>query len=240
MTLDQAGQLAIGLDAAMIVFTLAILQAGGLSRRTTLAMGVVGFGWLAALFVLFSNDAPFPDDISGPGFYAVVLGGVGLTGVLLLGPGGLRSTLVAIDQTWLLGPQGIRVFFGAMFLVWAGEGVLPRTFGLVDGLTHLSAGFLGLIAAWSLGRAPTSTMWAWLANVFGLVDILVVATSVAFILLADIGPHHPMMYAVFAPAPVWLWLHVISLYRLVRPRPGSGAEKPTASRPDPSSAPVLA
>ncbi|MBK9219772.1 MAG: hypothetical protein IPL70_16070 [Uliginosibacterium sp.] len=42
--------------------------------------------------------------------------------------------------------QGIRVFFGATFLMQASE-VLPQTFGILDGFTHIGAGL------------PTSLAW---------------------------------------------------------------------------------
>lgn len=213
MTLNQASWLMLGLDTAMIIYTLAIFVAGGMTRRTAAIIGTVSAAWLVVLRALLSNGQPFPEDISGTGFYAIILIGVVLFGGLMFGPPELRSTFANMDQTWLLAPQGIRVFFGATFLLWAGEDILPRTFGIIDGFTHVSAGLLGLAAALAASRTNGKTL-PWIANLFGLGDILVVATSIAYVLLADIGPHHPMMYAVFAPAPVWLWLHVVSIYRL--------------------------
>lgn len=222
MTINEASWLILGLDAVALVYTLTIFVAGGLPRRTAAIVGVVGTGWLAILRALFSNGQPFPEDIGGTAFYAIVLIGVAVFGGVLLGPRPLRNTLARIDQTWLLAPQGIRVFFGATFLLWAGEDLLPRGFGILDGFTHVTAGFLGLTAAWASARhSPAKTM-PWIANLFGLGDILIVATSIAYVLLTDIGPHHPMMYAVFGPAPIWLWLHVVSIYRLLIPRAAAG------------------
>lgn len=217
MTLNQAAWLALGLDVAMIIYTLALLVRGGMSRRTAGIVGGIGTVWLLVLRALFSNGQPFPEGISGLGFFIIVLVGVGLVGVALLGPTGMRTPLAAMDQTWLLAPQGIRVFFGATFLLWAIEDILPRRFGIIDGVTHMTAGFLGLGAAWTASQNKDAKSLAWIANIFGLGDILIVASSIAFVLLNDIGPHHPMMYAVFLPAPVWLWLHVVSIYRLLRP-----------------------
>lgn len=231
MTLDQAAWLVLGLDAAMLVFTLALFVAGGMDRQTAAAVGGVGIVWLGVLRALLSNDLPFPEDISGVAFFGVVLVGVGLVGVLLIGPSGLRRTLGQMEQTWLLAAQGIRVFFGATFLLWAGEEILPRTFGIIDGFTHVTAGFLGLLAAWAAGRRPDAKVLPWTANLFGLGDILVVATSIALVLLGDIGPHHPMMYAVFAPAPVWLWLHVVSISRSVSGRRAVEVARDHASEP---------
>lgn len=213
MTLNQASWLVLGLNAAMIIYTLTIFVAGGMTRRTATIIGTISAAWLVVLRALFSNGQPFSEDISGTGFYAIILIGVALFGGFMFAPHNLRDTLANMDQTWLLAPQGIRVFFGATFLLWAGEDILPRTFGIIDGFTHVSAGFLGLAAAWAAARTNAKTL-PWIANLFGLGDILVVATSIAYVLLTDIGPHHPMMYAVFAPAPVWLWLHVVSIYRL--------------------------
>lgn len=48
-----------------------------------------------------------------------------------------------------------------------------------------------------------------------MADILVVASTLALVLLPQIGAHHPMMYAVFLPAPLWLCAHLVSLWRLV-------------------------
>ncbi|MEO1064453.1 MAG: hypothetical protein AAFZ07_23785 [Actinomycetota bacterium] len=215
MTLEQAAWLILGLNAIALAFTLAAFVAGGVRRRAATIIGVSGVLWLFVLRALLSNGEPFPEDIGGTAFFAIVLLSVALVGALLLAPASMRRPLADMDQTWLLAPQGIRVFFGATFLLWAGEGLLPRTFGVIDGFTHVTAGFLGLIAAWAVARDRNATRMPWIANLFGLGDILVVATSIAYVLLGDIGPHHPMMYAVFAPAPVWLWLHVVSIGRLL-------------------------
>lgn len=199
----------------MIIYTIALFVAAGMNRRTATMLGGGGILWLIVLRALFSDGEPFPEDISGLGFFIIVLVAVGLFGAVLLGPRALRRPLTAMDQTWLLAPQGIRVIFGATFLLWAGQDILPRTFGIIDGFTHITAGLLGLAAAWACSKGKGATTLPWIANIFGLGDILIVASSIAFVLLGDIGPHHPMMYAVFGAAPVWLWLHVVSIYRLV-------------------------
>jgi hypothetical protein len=109
------------------------------------------------------------------------------------------------------------VFFGGTFLMHASLGVLPQSFGIIDGFTHIGAGFFGLIAAFSLAAGVNGARRAWFANLFGLAGILIVASSLALALLPQIGPHHPMMYAVFLPAPLWLWFHVVSIAKLVSP-----------------------
>ncbi len=144
-------------------------------------------------------------------FIAVAIVG----GVLLLIPP-VRRLRLALDQRQLLLLQGIRVFFGATFLMQASLGVLPQAFGILDGYTHIGVGFFGLIAAFSIAAGVQGTRRAWFANLFGLVDILVVASTLALVLLPQIGPHHAMMYAVFLPAPLWFWFHLVSIWKLIR------------------------
>lgn len=205
----------LALDALMIIYTLWVLS---LNRPLGKTWGIIAggmFGWLAVLYVGFSNQSVFPTDISSWAFYLVILAGVGAVGAFLFLVPPVRRFVMDLDQRQLMLLQGIRVFFGAGFLIQGGLGLLPGTFGLIDGLTHISAGFFGLVAAFSVAAATAARRRAWFANLFGLGDILVVATSLAFVLLAEIGPHHPMMYAVFLPAPLWLWAHVVSIVKLV-------------------------
>ena len=154
-------------------------------------------------------------DISGIAFLTIVFSAVGAVGALLLLVPSIRKQLLALDQQQLMLLQGIRVLFGANFLMMASLGNLPKTFGILDGWTHISAGFLGLIAAFALARGADGVRRAWFANIFGLADILVVASTLSLILLPTLTPHHSMMYAVFLPAPLWLWFHLISIWKLL-------------------------
>jgi hypothetical protein len=70
------------------------------------------------------------------------------------------------------------------------------------------------VAAFSVSKGLYGKSRVLFANIFGLADILIVASSIALVLLPDMGPHHTMMYAAFLPAPLWLWFHVISLWKL--------------------------
>lgn len=202
---------AVGLDIAMITFTAWHLLRAGLSRRLVLGAVGVAVAWLAVLGWGLSSAGPLPERVSGGLFFAVVLAFVGLVGAALAP---FREELLELSHRNLLVPQGIRVFFGANFLIWAVLGVLPQTFGIVDGLLHATAGFLGLLAANE--RLERATPLTWVANLFGLADILVVASTLAFVLLPELGARHPMMFAVFLPAPVWLWLHLVGLFKAVR------------------------
>ncbi|MEW8380685.1 MAG: hypothetical protein AB2704_02485, partial [Candidatus Thiodiazotropha taylori] len=179
-------------------------------------VGIPMLAWLGILHVALSNQILFPQDISGVMFLAIIFVAVGAVGVLLFLTTPIRTLLLDLDQRQLMLLQGVRVFFGATFLMQASTGVLPQTFGILDGYTHIGAGFFGLIAAFSVSAGVQGARRVWFANIFGLLDILVVASSLALILLPKIGPHHPMMYAVFLPAPLWLWFHLISIWKLLR------------------------
>ncbi|MCF6258520.1 MAG: hypothetical protein L3J98_17530 [Gammaproteobacteria bacterium] len=204
----------IGLDVMMIVYTLWVLSLNKPAGKQTFIIGGVMLAWLAVLHLGLSNKLLFPQEISGIAFLMIIFAAVGVVGAVLLFIAPVRRLMLGLEQRQLLLLQGIRVFFGATFLMFASTGVLPQAFGILDGYTHIGAGFFGLIAAFSVAAAVQGTRRAWFANLFGLVDILVVATTLALILLPQIGPHHSMMYAVFFPAPLWLWFHLISIWKL--------------------------
>jgi hypothetical protein len=206
----------IGLDILMIIYTLWVVSAFKPIGIAGIAIGAVMLAWLGALHFGLSHQSLFPKDIPGIAFLMVIFGGVGLVGALLLLIPPVRRLLLNLDQRQLLLLQGIRVFFGASFLMQASLGTLPQAFGIVDGFTHIGAGFFGLIAAFSVAAGIEGNRRAWFANIFGLGDILIVASSLALILLPEIGPHHSMMYAVFLPAPLWLWFHLVSIWKLIR------------------------
>ncbi|MBI5817110.1 MAG: hypothetical protein HZB09_01655 [Candidatus Yonathbacteria bacterium] len=206
----------VWLDVLMIIYTLWVFSL--IKPKDTKIMNILGFTmitWLILLYLGLSTRSIFPADISGIAFLGVIFLFVGIIGIALFFFRPIRSFLLELDQRQLLLLQGIRVFFGATFLMQASLGILPTGFGIVDGYTHIGAGFFGLIAAFSLAQGVNGTRRAWFANIFGLADILVVASSLALVLLKDIGPYHSMMYAVFFPAPLWLWLHIISIWKLV-------------------------
>ena len=203
----------IGLDVLMIFYTLWVLSLS-LSSKVIRTAGMAMLAWLAALHLALSNEMLFSKDIAGIAFLMAIFAGVALVGALLLLVPRVRVVLLSLHQQQLLLLQGIRVFFGAAFLMQATLGWLPPTFGIIDGLTHIGAGFFGLIAAFAVATGLDGRPRAWFANLFGLADILIVASTLALVLLPQIGPHHSMMYAVFFPAPLWLWFHLISIWKL--------------------------
>jgi len=96
----------------------------------------------------------------------------------------------------------------------ASVGSMPLVFGIADGWSHIVAGFLGLSAAFLIVKSGRAHRRVWFENIFGLVDILLVACTLSLFILHDITPHGVMMYAVFLPAPLWLWCHIVSIYKL--------------------------
>jgi hypothetical protein len=207
----------IGLDVLMIVYSLWVCFLGKPWGKFGFAIAAGMLVWLVMLHVGLSKQWLFPADISGAVFLAAIFAGVGLVGALLFFTAPVRRLVWGLSQQQLQLFQGIRVFFGAGFLMFAATGALPQTFGIIDGFTHISAGFFGLIAAFSIANGTDGRRRTWFANLFGLADILIVASSLALVLLAEVGPHHSMMYAVFLPAPLWLWFHVVSIIKLLQP-----------------------
>lgn len=203
------------LDGLMIAWTSWVLSRNPATRALRSTVVVALTAWLGVLYGIFAIAQPLPPSLTSVAFYAIVLSGVAVIGALLFGTAHVRRRVLALDQRQLMLFQGVRVYFGAAFLIQGGLGILPATFGVIDGLSHITAGVLGLLAAMAVSASAMSTRRIWLANVFGLTDILLVATTLAFVLLPQIGPHHPMMYAVFLPAPLWLWAHVVSIAKLL-------------------------
>lgn len=208
----------LGLDIMMVIYTLWIISLTKPEPGVRVGIGAAMLAWLALLHWGLSSKSIFPANISSVTFLMTVFAFVGAAGAVLYLVPPVRRMLLNLTQEQLLLLQGIRVFFGAGFLMQASLGILPTTFGLLDGWTHIAAGFLGLVAAFSFAARVNGSRRAWFANLFGLADILIVASSLAFVLLPVIGPHHSMMYAVFLPAPLWLWFHVVSLWKLIRER----------------------
>ncbi len=205
----------VGLDLLMITYTLWVHS---LSNKNKFHYGLGGglLVWLVFLHLGLSTKSLFSEGISGVLFLVIIFAAVGLVGLLLLAVPAVKKIVLSLSQQQLLLMQGIRVFFGASFLMQASLGNMPLIFGIVDGWTHISAGFFGLIAAFSMESDSDAVRRVWFANIFGLADILIVASTLSLFILQDITPHGSMMYAVFLPAPLWLWFHLISIWKLTQ------------------------
>ena len=205
----------VGLDLLMITYTLWVHS---LSNNNKFHYGLGGglLAWLVLLHFGLSTKSLFAEDISGILFLIIIFAAVGMVGLLLLAVPTVKKIVLGLSQQQLLLMQGIRVFFGASFLMQASLGNMPLMFGIVDGWTHIAAGFFGLVAAFSMESNIDAVRRAWFANIFGLADILIVASTLSLVILQDITPHGSMMYAVFLPAPLWLWFHLISIWKLMQ------------------------
>jgi hypothetical protein len=127
----------------------------------------------------------------------------------------------------LLLPQGLRTLFGAGFLIEGAYGVMPVHFAVSDGITHIIAGTLALMTAWGLAQKILGARALWIAHLFGLLDIVVVAAGIAFVLLPEIGPFHNIILAAFFAAPIFVTLHLMGIRDLLR----SSATPPPALQP---------
>jgi hypothetical protein len=206
--------LILGLDlllASLLIWCLAKL---GVPRRAIVCFGGACVGWLALLGWMFGGQQLIPPDIGGPGFFALLLAGVAVVAALFfvtpIGDGFLRG-----GHEWLLIPQGMRAFFGAGFLMQGALGAMPPAFAIADGLTHIAAAVLALWTVWLVGKGYAGRGALWFANLFGLLDIVVVAAGLAFVLLPAMGPYHSVMYAAFFAAPLFIALHLLSIRRLL-------------------------
>ncbi len=218
MSLISSNWFMVGLDLLMITYTPWVHS---LSNNNKFHYGIGGglLAWLTLLHFGLSTKSIFSEDISGILFLIIIFGAVGLVGLFLLTIPRVKGVVLGLNQQQLLLMQGIRVFFGASFLMQASVGNMPLIFGIVDGWTHIAAGFFGLIAAFSMESNTDAVRRAWFANIFGLTDILIVASTLSLVILDDITPHGSMMYAVFLPAPLWLWFHLISIWKLMKNSP---------------------
>ena len=198
------------MDVLLATVLLWVLHTHGATRRMLAAVGAGAALWLGFMVWGIGGQNLFPADIGSWAFFAILLCGV--AGVLMLFMATPLGALFAKSgQEFLLLPQGLRAFFGAGFLVEGAFGVMPRDFAVLDGIAHITAAVLALMTALMLARRQVGLGAVWLTNLFGLLDVVVVAAGIAFVLLPQIGPHHNVMYAALFAAPVFIALHLLSL-----------------------------
>ena len=213
------------MDVLLATVLLWVLHANGATSRMLAAVGAGAALWLGFMVWGIGGQNLFQADIGSWAFFAILLCGV--VGVLVLFMATRLGALLSKGgQEFLLLPQGLRAFFGAGFLVEGALGVMPRDFAVLDGLTHITAAVLALMTALMLARRQVGLGAVWLTNLFGLVDVVVVAAGIAFVLLPQIGPHHNVMYAALFAAPIFIALHLLSLRLAWR----AGVPAPVLSR----------
>ena len=170
---------------------------------------------LLAMHWVFGGQNLLPQDLSGGIFYLIILGGAGL-GVLLFYLTS-QSVFDRLSQEHLQMAQGLRVFVGGGFLMEGVVNVIPGWFSIMDGFFHIASGFLALVAAIAfVKKQPTARPLLWTANAVGILDIVTIITSICFVVWEDLGPYHNMNYVVFGAGPVLLWIHFVSIRKLIQ------------------------
>ena len=193
--------------AMEIFLLLTLLKLLDYSKKAT----VIFSSWLLAVVILFEFLKILPEDLSSITLFFIVLIGVGTSGLLFYP---VRKELLSLPQELLLLPQAFRMFFGAGFIVEAVFDIMPSGYGVIDGILHITTAFLATTLAIYIARGCACTKSLILVNLFGLLDIVIVAAGIAFMILPEIGTGHNVFLAVFFAAPIFIWLHLFSLWKV--------------------------
>ncbi|MFK7844102.1 MAG: hypothetical protein AB8G77_02300 [Rhodothermales bacterium] len=198
---------------ALVVF-LSLLRTGKASKRKMMIGGVLFSGLIVCVHWIFGGQHLFPPDMTGGAFYLVILAGA--AAVVALYYATVREEFFNLSQEHLQLAQGVRVFVGGGFLMEGVLDVIPGWFSILDGYFHIASGFLALVAAIAqLKNSALKHQMLWLANIVGLLDIMVIITSICFLVWPALGPYHNMMYVVFVAGPLLLWIHFVSIAKLL-------------------------
>ena len=197
-----------------LVIFLSLMRAGKASMRKIMSGGVLFGGSILLFHWVFGGQNLFSPDIPGGSFYLIILGGA--LAVVAIYYTAVREEFFNLSQEHLQMAQGIRVFVGGGFLMEGVLDVIPGWFSILDGYFHIASGSLALVAAiMFLKNSTIKNQLLWLANIVGLIDILVIVTSICFLVWPALGPHHNMMYVVFVAGPLFLWIHYVSIAKLL-------------------------
>ena len=200
-----------------LVIFLSLMRAGKASMHKITIAGVLFGGSILFFHWVFGGQNLFSPDISGGSFYLIILGSA--LAVVAIYYTAVRAEFFNLSQEYLQMAQGIRVFVGGGFLMEGVLDVIPGWFSILDGYFHIASGFLALIAAIAfLKKNASKNQLLWFANFVGLVDIFVIVTSICFFVWPTLGPHHNMMYVVFVAGPLFLWIHFVSIAKLLAPK----------------------
>jgi len=191
-----------------------LLKKGKASNAVAATFGIISVIWIGFLHWILGGKHLFPNDMSPFLFYMIILGGVAAAFVLFYAT--LKEYFFALSQDSIQIIHGLRVFVGGGFLMEATLGVIPAWFGIMDGFLHITSGFLALIAAIAfIKKLSSSRPLLWLANIVGIADVLIIATSICFWVWPALGPNHHALYVVFYAPPVVLWFHFVSVRKLL-------------------------
>ena len=205
----------LALNSILAIVLLLLLKIGKASKTTITITGIVSFLYIALEHWGIGGGHIFSKDISGTTYYIIILVGATLgVGLLYLT---LRKPFFNLSQEHLQMTQGLRVFVSAGFFTEAALGIIPLEFGIMDGFMHAASAFTALIAATLyVKNSKFKTKALWIANIIGVTDILIIVTSICFWTWKDIGPNHNMQYVVFFGGVVFLWIHLVSIIKLIK------------------------
>lgn len=206
----------IGVNIIFLFATLWLLKIGRATQTTKWVFGLISIVWIIFIHFVFSNKLLIPIDISGGAFYALTLSSATLVLVFLyFSP--LKKIFDNISQENIQIVQGLRVFVASGFLMEGVLQVIPAWFSIMDGFLHVSSGFLALLASIAVVKNKSSkNQLLWLANIVGVLDIVIIVTSISLVVWKDLGAFHNMQYVVFYTGVLLLWFHIISISKLIK------------------------
>ncbi len=205
----------LALNSILAIVLLLLLKIGKASKTTITITGIVSFLYIALEHWGIGGGNIFPKDISGTTYFIIIMVGAILgVGLLYLT---LRKPFFNLSQEHLQMTQGLRVFVSAGFFTEAALGIIPLEFGIMDGFMHATSAFTALIAATLyVKNSAFKNKALWIANIVGVTDILIIVTSICFWEWKNIGPNHNMQYVVFFGGVVFLWIHLVSIIKLIK------------------------
>lgn len=204
----------IGVNIIFLIATLWLLKIGKATSKTNNVFGFVSLVWIIFLHIIFSKKLLIPIDISGTVFYILTLSSATLILVFFyFSP--LKKVFDNVSQDNIQIVQGLRVFVASGFLMEGVLNVIPTWFSIMDGFLHVTSGFLALIAAIAVVKNQSNkNQLLWLANIIGILDIVIIVTSISLIVWKDLGAFHNMQYVVFYTGVLLLWFHFVSISKL--------------------------
>lgn len=212
-------------NLVLSAFLTETLRRAGATTSLRRSLGFVLLSWQCFLIWKLTGSGIFSNDITSVTFCLILFGFVGFICATAMSVKSLRNLLLDLSHESLLLPQGLRVFFGAGFLIEGVLGQMPKAFSIADGAFHILSAFFALKAGLLYAQRKDNIGEIWFANIFGLTDIVIVALGIPFSLIGVVGPNHNMMFAAFFAAPLFVLLHVFSLVKLFIERSKSEASK---------------
>ncbi len=206
----------IGVNTVFLFATLWLLKIGRATQTLKWIFGLISIAWMIFIHTVFSNKLLIPIDISGGSFYVLTLSSAAIVlTVFYFSP--LKKAFENIPQEYIQIVQGLRVFVACGFLMEGVLQVIPAWFSIIDGFLHVSSGFLALLASIGVVKNQSSkNQLLWLANIVGVLDIVIIVTSISLVVWKDLGAFHNMQYVVFYTGVLLLWFHFVSISKLIK------------------------